>query len=125
MKTAKNVETIDETTIMENDMAKAGLTELTVFAVSEKAVVIAERETLQAPAKGLGKAWRQVGHKAPSLRHGAIQAIVKASKRGVITEEDALAALKAVPLGSGTPRSFFKAFVEQGYLVDRRSANRE
>jgi hypothetical protein len=119
MKTAK-VQDVTTTT-EENDMrVKSGVTELTVFALSEKAVAIAERPTLQAPAKGLGKGWRQAGHKAPSLRHGAIQAIVKASKRGVITEEDALAALAGVPLGAGTPRSFFKAFVEQGYLVDRR-----
>src|SRR3546814_8171404 len=53
----------------------------------------------------------------PNLRHGAIQAIVQAGKDGVVTEEAALAALKSVPLGSGTPRSFLVAFAACGYLV--------
>lgn len=87
------------------------------YTVSEKAQIVADRVTLQRPAPGMGKAWRAAGYKAPSLRHQAIAAIATATKGKPFTTEQAMAALKDVALGSGTPNSFVKAFIACGYLA--------
>lgn len=93
-----------------------------MYAIAPKAAAIAARNTLQAPTKGLGAAWRQANYRAPSLRNGAITALVQAANNGVVTQQAALAALQSVPLGSGTPRSFLVAFVKAGYLVPQQAA---
>ena len=77
--------------------------------------------TLQAPSKGLGLAWRAAGHKAPNTRASALAAIQAAYPNGC-TIEEAVSALQAAKLGglnlgSGTPRSYVKAFVANGYLA--------
>jgi 2-hydroxychromene-2-carboxylate isomerase len=77
--------------------------------------------TLQAPAKGLGLAWRNAQHKAPNTRARALAAIQAAHPEGC-TMELAIAALQAAKqnglnLGSGTPRSYVKAFMANGYLA--------
>lgn len=87
------------------------------YTISAKAQVVADRVTLQRPAPGLGKAWRTAGYKAPSLRHQAIAAIAAAANGKPFTAEQAMAALKGVALGSGTPNSFVKAFIACGYLA--------
>lgn len=92
-------------------------TTTTTYTISAKAQVVADRVTLQRPAPGLGKAWRAAGYKAPSLRHQAIAAIATAANGQPFTAEQAMAALKGVALGSGTPNSFVKAFIACGYLA--------
>lgn len=82
--------------------------------------------TLQRPAKGLGRGWRAPGHKAPSLRHNALAALAAVAEEDeagalFITYEQALKVFKALHdeglLGSGTPRSYWTAFVAEGHLV--------
>ena len=87
------------------------------YTISAKAQTIANNVTLQRPAPGMGKAWRAAGYKAPSLRHQAITAIATATNGKPFTAEQAMAALKGVALGSGTPNSFVKAFIACGYLA--------
>ena len=77
--------------------------------------------TLQAPSKGLGLAWRNANHTAPNTRASALAAIQAAHPEGC-TMGQAVAALQAAKLaglnlGSGTPRSYVKAFVADGYLA--------
>ena len=77
--------------------------------------------TLQAPSKGLGLAWRNAKHTAPNTRASALAAIQAAHPEGC-TMEQAIAALQAAKLGglnlgSGTPRSYVKAFMANGYLA--------
>lgn len=98
-------------------MATTTTTATTTYTISAKAQIVADRVTLQRPAPGLGKAWRTAGYKAPSLRHQAIAAIATAANGQPFTAEQAMAALKGVALGSGTPNSFVKAFIACGYLA--------
>ena len=73
--------------------------------------------TLQAPAKGLGMGWRNAKHTAPNTRAHALAVLPEQ-----FTLEQAVALLDAarkegLNLGSGTPRSYCKAFVVNGYFV--------
>lgn len=89
-----------------------------LYRLTEKTGLIRSGDTLQTPKKGLGAEWRKAGHKAPSVRHNAIAALAAvANSHGIIAESDALQALKSVSLGTGTPRSFIRAFVANGYLA--------
>ena len=77
--------------------------------------------TLQAPTKGLGLAWRAAGYMAPNTRAYALAAIKAAYPTGC-TVAQAVGALQAAKtaglnLGSGTPNSYVKAFVANGYLA--------
>jgi len=97
-------------------MLNAKATELAKLGADDKAP-----STLQAPSKGLGLAWRAAGHKAPNTRCYALAAIQAAYPNGC-TVEQAVSALSAAAkaglnLGSGTPRSYVKAFVANGYLA--------
>lgn len=79
----------------------------------------APRTTLQAGAKtGLGKGWRAAGAPKLNSRVTALASIA-ALGEGPHTEMDIMKALGEVKadLGSGTPRSYFRAFVASGYLV--------
>ena len=98
-------------------MATTTTTAAATYTISAKAQIVADRVTLQRPAPGMGKAWRTAGYKAPSLRHQAIAAIATATNGQPFTAEQAMAALKGVALGSGTPNSFVKAFIACGYLA--------
>ena len=76
--------------------------------------------TLQAPTKGLGVGWRQAGYTAPNTRAGALACV--ACLPQPFTFAAAKAALQAavkggtLKLGSGTPQSYCKAFVANGYF---------
>jgi len=79
--------------------------------------------TLQAPSKGLGQAWRQAGYKAPNTRAIALNALQAHYPSG-FTFAQAVACLQvgvkagAINLGSGTPNSYCKAFVANGYFTE-------
>lgn len=78
------------------------------------------RTTLQAGAKnGLGSGWRAVATAKRNTREVALEAIL-AIGEAPYTEAEILKALAEVKehLGSGTPRSYFRAFVASGYLVE-------
>lgn len=77
------------------------------------------RTTIQAGAKtGLGRNWRAAGAPKLNSRVTALAAIAELGD-GPHTEMDIMKALAGVKehLGSGTPRSYFRAFVASGYLV--------
>jgi hypothetical protein len=79
--------------------------------------------TLQAPSKGLGQAWRAQGYKAPNTRAIALSALAQHYPNG-FTFAQAVACLQvgvkagAINLGSGTPNSYCKAFVANGYFTE-------
>ena len=107
---------IEVTVAVELLMLNAKAEELAKLGAEDKAP-----NTLQAPSKGLGLAWRAAGHKAPNTRCYALAAIQAAHPNGC-TMEQAVSALSAAAkaglnLGSGTPRSYVKAFVANGYLA--------
>lgn len=72
--------------------------------------------TLQGAKSGLGKAWHTVAKPATNTRANAIAAL--AALPSPFTQEAALAALAPVVAGtSGTPRSYWAAFVASGYIA--------
>jgi hypothetical protein len=82
--------------------------------------------TLQA-GEHRGPAWRAANYRAPNTRAGALAAIASAANGQPITAEAAQAALAAAKLaglnlGTGTPRSYVKAFVKNGYLAPSATA---
>lgn len=93
-----------------------------VYLVTDKGLASAGRSsliTLQRSAKGFGKAWRANGKHDNSLRAAALNALIDASsdESGAIGQDAALAALKAINLGSKTPASRLSAFVRAGLLT--------
>lgn len=98
----------------------------TLYTLNAKAAALAAAganagKTLQAPAKGLGLQWRAAGYTAPNTR--ALALAVVAALGGTFTLAQAQAALQAAKaagtlnLGSGTPGSYCKAFVANGYFA--------
>ena len=96
------------------------------YTLSAKAQALATAttpgNTLQRPAPGLGMAWRTAGHTAPNTRAGALAVVLAASNGQPFTQAQAqqwLQAAKAsgLNLGSGTPGSYAKAFVGNGYFA--------
>lgn len=96
------------------------------YTLSAKAVALATAQqvgnTLQRPAPGLGMGWRTAGHTAPNTRAGALAVVHKASDGQPFTQQQAqqwLQEAKAagLNLGSGTPGSYAKAFVGNGYFA--------
>lgn len=89
--------------------------------VAKYSALPAPMPTLQytQPKHGLGMAWRQPQHKAPNTRHGVIMALVAAFGAKPFSLLQAQQAIKAAgcPLNSGTPASYCKAFVANGYFV--------
>jgi len=77
-----------------------------------------DRATMQAGAKtGMGMAWRSVAAPATNTR---LVALAQLQALGdTFTEAEALAALAQIKakLGSGTPRSYWKAFTTSGYIA--------
>lgn len=77
--------------------------------------------TLQAPgrAHGLGTLWRTAGHKAPNTRAIALATIQAAAGGKPFNVSQALVALGTIKaqLGSGTPNSYVKAFIANGYFA--------
>lgn len=97
-----------------------------LYTLSAKAQALATAQqvgnTLQRPAPGLGMAWRTAGHTAPNTRAGALAVVLAASKGEAFTQAQAqqwLQEAKAagLNLGSGTPGSYAKAFVGNGYFA--------
>lgn len=89
------------------------------YALGDKAAK--QMQTLQAGAKtGHGAQWRTVAAPALNTRATALSAIAAAMGSSTTISEGAiilaLTAIKA-QLGSGTPRSYLRAFVASGYLV--------
>lgn len=106
---------------------KAKTDSVATYTLNEKALELASSVeapgfTLQTPDKGLGKAWRAAGHKAPNTRVYALATIL-ANCGETFTQEQAEAALKAardakvLNLGTGSPRSYAVAFVKNGYFA--------
>lgn len=85
------------------------------------AVVLAKAgaNTLQRGVAGLGNNWRTAGAAKPNTRAQALAAL-EALGSG-FTKEQALTALQPLKmagvLGSGSPASYFGAFVKCGYIV--------
>lgn len=97
-----------------------------LYTLSAKAQALATAQqvgnTLQRPAPGLGMAWRQAGHTAPNTRAGALAVVLAASNGQPFTQAQAQAWLQAAKasglnLGSGTPGSYAKEFVGNGYFA--------
>ena len=97
-----------------------------LYTLSAKAQALATAttpgNTLQRPAAGLGMAWRTAGHTAPNTRAGALAVVLAASNGQPFTQAQAQAWLQAAKaeglnLGSGTPGSYAKAFVGNGYFA--------
>ena len=97
-----------------------------LYTLSAKAQALATAQqvgnTLQRPAPGLGMAWRTAGHTAPNTRAGALAVVLAASNGQPFTQAQAQAWLQAAKasglnLGSGTPGSYAKAFVSNGYFA--------
>lgn len=103
-----------------NVATKAATTVATdMYALSAKTA--RAMDTLQAGAKtGKGTQWRTVAQARPNTRAVALQAIASAANAdGAISEQGVLAALATVKefLGSGSPRSYLRAFTASGYLT--------
>ena len=97
-----------------------------LYTLGAKAAALAAAQqvgnTLQRPAPGLGMAWRQANYVAPNTRAGALAAIAEATNGQPFTQAQAQAILQAakangLTLGSGTPGSYAKAFVGNGYFA--------
>jgi hypothetical protein len=75
--------------------------------------------TLQRGATGLGAQWRTAGTAKPNTRAQALAALQQLGS--TFTQAQALAALQPLKtqgvLGSGSPASYFGAFVKCGYIV--------
>ena len=101
-----------------------------MYTLNEKAVALAALglqagPTLQAPpGEKLGAAWRAPKYTASNTRAGALAAILAATQDGAISALGAQNALQdakkdGLNLGTGTPRSYVKAFIANGYLSPR------
>ena len=78
--------------------------------------------TLQAPQKGLGMAWRVPGYKATNTRALALATILAACGEEFTADQaqralDAAKKAGTLNLGSGTPNSYVKAFLGNGYFA--------
>lgn len=93
------------------------------YSLSAKAATLAAQgraaaNTLQRTAPGFGAAWRAHGKAAPNTRAQALAAIAAVAPCTLAQAQAALVPLhKAGILGSGTPGSYCKAFVANGYLA--------
>ncbi len=101
--------------------APAALYTLNAKAAALAAAGAAAGKTLQAPAKGLGLAWRAAGYTAPNTRALALAVVAALGTQFTLAQaQAALQAAKAagtLNLGSGTPGSYCKAFVANGYFA--------
>ena len=90
----------------------------TLLAVTEKGAAVAAKtgNTLQRPDPDAkyGRDWRVPGTTRPNTRAAALDEL---KLQGSFTFEEGMAVLKGLPLGSGTPRSYLKAFIASGYVA--------
>jgi hypothetical protein len=95
------------------------------YSLSAKAAALASQgsaagATLQRPAAGLGMAWRAPRHKGINTRAMALAAVLEACGDKFTAEQahKALTAAKAngLHLGAGSPTSYVKAFIANGYF---------
>lgn len=98
----------------------------TMYTLNAKAAALATAgatagKTLQAPSKGLGLQWRASGYTAPNTRALALGVVAALGTQFTLAQaQAALQASKAagtLNLGSGTPGSYCKAFVANGYFA--------
>lgn len=81
-------------------------------------------QTKQGAKSGLGKNWHTVAKTGRNTRQQAYDALLALAfedeeAEETFTEAEALAALKPIVTGtSGTPRSYWAAFVAAGYIVE-------
>lgn len=74
-------------------------------------------QTKQGAKSGLGKNWHTVARTGRNTRQQAYDALCELED--TFTEAEALAVLKPIVAGtSGTPRSYWAAFVAAGYIVE-------
>lgn len=114
MKTASKAKTAPVATVVE---APAVTSTNAAYQLAGKAA--SDRATLQAGAKtGLGKGWRAAATAKPNSRLTALATLQALGD--TFTEAEAMAALATVKadLGSGTPRSYYKAFLACGYITE-------
>lgn len=106
---------------------KTPSTQAPVYTLNPAALALAAQgsngnPTLQAPSKGLGKGWRAPNYRAPNTRAAACAAIQAAcgATFTALQAQGALAAARTagtLNLGTGTPASYCKAFVKNGYFA--------
>lgn len=96
-----------------------------LYTLSAQAIALANQgtaaaPTLQALPTQRGQAWRAAGHKAPNTRAAALAAVMALPQP--FTFAAAKAALAAAQqaglnLGTGSPNSYARAFVANGYFA--------
>lgn len=117
MKTAKKTQPQSEEVTMANAKAQPQPQEVRYILTDKARNAIKERSTKQGAKTGLGAKWRDVASDKPSTRHLVLTAL---DGKGPSTEQELMSLLvplhKAGALGSGTPRSYFMAFIASGYI---------
>lgn len=122
--TTPNVNTNDETIVAAPTTPDApttgtAATSVQLYTLGAKAVTVRQGATLQGAHLKAGRAWRQAGYVAPSVRNGALEAI--AALGATFTKDQALAALKVLAdagqLGCSTPATRFSKFLRSGHLA--------
>lgn len=94
-----------------------------VYTLNDKALalsaIVAPMATLQTPDKALGRAWRSAAYTQPNTRVAALATILAVAPCTAEQAQAALAAgkLAGLNLGTGTPRSYVKAFIKNGYMT--------
>lgn len=89
-----------------------------LYALGTKAPRQGTTPQLGGVKSGLGHGWVAAAKPAPNSRAAAVAALQALGDS--FTQAQALAALAALPkgtLGSGSPRSYWAAFVANGYIV--------
>lgn len=94
-------------------------TSVTLYRMGPAASTVRKGNTLQGAHLKAGKAWRQAGYTAPSVRNAALQAL--ADLGDTFTKDQALAALQkladAGQLGCSTPATRLSKFLRSGHLA--------
>lgn len=94
------------------------------YVLSSKAQAVRTQATLQGAHLKAGKDWRKAGFTAVNTRVAVVDTLAALQEltECAFTMSQALSALAelhaAKHLGSGTPRSYVKAFIANGYLEE-------
>lgn len=90
-----------------------------LYCLGAAAGTVRNGNTLQGAHLKAGKAWRQAGFTAPSVRNSALSAL--AALGPTFTKDQALAALKEIAdaggLGCSTPATRFSKFLRSGHVA--------
>lgn len=101
--------------------AQAVASNAPLYALGAKAPRQGNTPQLGGVKSGLGHGWVAAAKPAPNSRAAAIACLQALGDS--FTQAEALAALAALPkgtLGSGSPRSYWSAFMANGYLVAKK-----